>query len=383
MVPFGGWDMPVQYPGGIISEVRAVRNSAGMFDVSHMGRVMFSGPGAEPFLSTVLSVDMSALTEGRSKYHLICNEKGGIIDDAIVYRLGPQRFLLVINAGNADVDLAWLQPRARARGDVHVEILTALTAMIAVQGPTAVQVMNQLSNGAASQIRRFGLGYETVAGIPCSLARTGYTGEDGFELMPPAERAAELWQALAREGVAMCGLGARDVLRLEAGLMLHGNDMTVENNPIEAGLERFVYVDGPGYVAARALRGIKAQGTPRVVVGFKMVQPGIPRHGMSIVSLPSPAPASGGHSPPGERGPSAVPSPSQGEGLGVGRRPAGGALVGVVTSGTHSPTLDAAIGMGYVDRRLSAPGSRFAIDVRGKLVEAEVVTMPFYSRKKT
>ena len=366
MVPFGGWDMPVQYPAGIISEVRAVRNSAGMFDVSHMGRVEFSGPGAVRFLGTVLSVDMPALAEGRSKYHVICNEKGGIIDDAIVYRLGPERCLLVINAGNADADMAWLRARLGVFGasagsgtGVKVDVLSQRVAMVAVQGPKAVEIVDGLSGGAASSIKRFWLGEAKVAGIPCRLARTGYTGEDGFEIMPPAERAAELWAKLAEAGVAMCGLGARDVLRLEAGLCLHGNDMTVENNPIEAGLERFLYLDGEGYVAAAVLKRIKAQGTARALTGFKMVEPGISRHGMTILKSPLPT----------------------GEGQGEGEA-SKAIAIGIVTSGTHSPTLDAAIGMGYVDRQFAAPGSRFDIDIRGKLVEAEAVAMPFYSLKK-
>jgi aminomethyltransferase len=400
MVPFAGWDMPVQYPQGIISEVRSVRNSAGMFDVSHMGRVEFSGPGAQSFLGTVLSVDMAALGQGRSKYHVICNEQGGIIDDAIVYRLGPYTFLLVINAGNADADLAWLLPRAERHGAssaaggsgqaLRIDVLSERVAMIAVQGPKAVETVDRLSAGAASAIRRFSIGEADVAGTPCRLGRTGYTGEDGFEIMPPAERAAELWSKLAAEGVAMCGLGARDVLRLEAGLMLHGNDMTVENNPIEAGLERFLFLDGPGYLAAAALKRIKAQGTPRVLVGFKMTGAGIARHGMSIVKASPLPPGEGqGEGASGARAAHAatasplkpVPTQSGGEGQGVGETPAG-ERIGIVTSGTHSPTLDAAIGMGYVDRRFAAMGARFDIDIRGKLVEAEAVPMPFYTRKK-
>jgi aminomethyltransferase len=374
MVPFGGWDMPVQYQGGIISEVRAVRNSSGMFDVSHMGRVVFSGPGAEAFLGTVLGVDMPGLGEGRSKYHVICNEQGGIIDDAIVYRLPAalpvltgakrlpaQRFLLVINAGNADVDLAWLLPRAQRHGGVTVDVMSDRVAMVAVQGPKAIEIVDRLSGSAAGQVRRFGIGGATIAGVVCWLARTGYTGEDGFEVMLPAAQVPELWARLASEGVAMCGLGARDVLRLEAGLLLHGNDMTVENNPVEADLERFLYLDGPGYVAGPALKRIEERGTPRVLVGIRMVQPGIPRHGMTIVERPLLA---------------------AGEATGDGGARARVPVIGVVTSGTHSPTLDAAIGMGYVDRRFSATGTRIGIAVRGKLVEAEVVTMPFYSRKR-
>lgn len=341
MVPFGGWDMPVQYSDGIISEVRAVRNSAGMFDVSHMGRVEFSGPGAVPFLDTVLSADVAALREGRSKYHVICNAEGGIIDDAMVYRLAEDRCLLVVNAGNADAVMEWLTPRAREHGGVEIDIITDRVSMIAVQGPNAVETVDRLSSIDVTSVRRFRIGEAQVAGIPCRLARTGYTGEDGFEIMPPAERAAELWQRLADEGVQPCGLGARDVLRLEAGLLLHGNDMTVENNPFEAGLDRFVHLDSPGYVAADALRRIRDEGTPRVLVGFNMIGRGIPRHGLDIQE--------------------------------------DGRVIGQVTSGTHSPTLDANIGMGYVERQYAEPSTRFEIDVRGRLVEAEVVPLPFYS----
>jgi aminomethyltransferase len=261
--------------------------------------------------------------------------------------------------------MVWLRPLAERHGGVRVDVLSSRIAMIAVQGPGAVETVDRLTGGAASRIRRFWLGEAVVAGIPCRLARTGYTGEDGFEVLPPAERAAELWEKLAEEGVALCGLGARDVLRLEAGLPLHGNDMTVENNPFEAGLERFLYLDGEGYIAGPALKRIKEQGTARLLVGFRMVEPGIPRHGMSVLGEP-PLPTGGGRSP----------------GTNGGEVTADGVHIGFVTSGTYSPTLDAAIGMGYVDRRFSAPGARFKVDVRGKLVEAEVVPLPFYSRKK-
>lgn len=342
MVPFGGWDMPVQYPDGIISETRSVRSSAGMFDVSHMGRIEFSGLGAVAFLDTILSANVAALKIGRSKYHMICNEQGGIIDDAIVYRLEDEKCLLVINAGNTDVDLEWIRSQLGDRTDVKLEVLTAYTGMIAVQGPEAVATLDRLSDGEASKVRRFRIGDVTVAGIPCQLARTGYTGEDGFEAMPPADRAAELWAALKDAGINECGLGARDVLRLEAGLMLHGNDMTVDNNPIEAGLEWTLSLDKAGYVAGPALQEIKEKGTQRVISGLRTTERGIPRHGMSILK--------------------------------------DGNQVGVMTSGTQSPTIDAGIGMGYVDRRFATPGTPVDIDVRGRIVAAEIVELPFYRR---
>lgn len=342
MVPFGGWDMPVQYPAGIISESRSVRENCGIFDVSHMGRIEFTGAGAVAFLDTVLSANVAALKPGRSKYHMICNEQGGIIDDAIVYRLEDEKCLLVVNAGNADADIAWIKPKADAFDDVTMNIVTDETGMIAVQGPNAVEIMDSLSDGAASGVRRFRIGEITVAGIPCLAARTGYTGEDGFELMPAADRLEEIWLALKEAGCDECGLGARDVLRLEAGLMLHGSDMTVENNPYEAGLAWTIKKDQPGYIPGDALAMIKASGSERVIAGFKMTGRAIPRHGMAILK--------------------------------------GDKTVGEVTSGTHSPTLDLDIGMGYVPRRLSSPGTTIDLDVRGRKVSAEIVDLPFYKR---
>ncbi len=346
MVPFGGWDMPVQYPAGIISESRSVRNNCGIFDVSHMGRIEFTGPGAVPFLDTILSAHVAALKPGRSKYHMICNEQGGIIDDAIVYRLDVEKCLLVVNAGNAEADMAWIKPKADAHDGVDMRVVTDEIGMIAVQGPKAIEIVDSLSEGTASSIRRFRIGDITVAGVPCQAARTGYTGEDGFELMPPADRLEELWQALKEAGCDECGLGSRDVLRLEAGLMLHGSDMTVDNNPYEAGLAWTIKLDKPGYyIPGEALRKIAASETEKVIAGFRMTGRAIPRHGMSIHD--------------GSAGQDAV---------------------GVVTSGTHSQTLDADIGMGYVPRRLAESGTPIELDVRGRSVTAEIVELPFYKR---
>ncbi len=342
MVPFGGWDMPVQYPAGIIAETSSVRQNCGIFDVSHMGRVEFTGPGAISFLDTVLSADVAALKSGRSKYHVICNEQGGIIDDAIVYRLDEERCLLVVNAGNFNADMDWLLPKSKAHNGVTVTDITGRTGMIAIQGPNAMALVDGLSGGASSGIRRVRIAELEVSGIPCMAARTGYTGEDGFELMPTADRAEELWIALKGAGAAECGLGSRDVLRLEAGLMLHGNDMTVENNPYEAGLSWTLNNDKPGYIPGTALRKIAESDTERVITGIRMTGRAIPRHGMAIFK--------------DEKN------------------------VGIITSGTHSPTLDADIGMGYVARQLAVPGTELEIDVRGRRVGAQVVELPFYKR---
>ncbi|MCH8236008.1 MAG: glycine cleavage system aminomethyltransferase GcvT, partial [Chloroflexi bacterium] len=252
MVSFGGWDMPVQYEDGIISEVRAVRQHAGMFDVSHMARFQFVGPEAVAFLDRMLAADVAGLSLGRARYHVICNEQGGIIDDAIVYRITDDQCLLVANAGNADAVRDWLIPSAQQNGGVFFADLSEDVAMIAVQGPKAVEIVDRLCPLPASSVRPFRVRRAEIAGIPSRIARTGYTGEDGFEIMPPAERAADLWAALKGAGVAECGLGARDVLRLEAGLMLHGNDMTVENNPTEAGLDWTLGLSNQQYLAGPA-----------------------------------------------------------------------------------------------------------------------------------
>ncbi len=368
MVPFGGWDMPVQYPDGIIAEVRAVRNSAGIFDVSHMGRLEFEGPGAEAFLGTILSANMPAIRVGRSKYNFICNEDGGIIDDAMVYRTGDDRFLLVINAGNTDVDMDWINPRvltANRNSDAEtgpdvgpdvgsgdagkagftMTVTTDETAMIAIQGPTAVEIIDGLTGGEASKIRRFRIGKVRLSGIATIIARTGYTGEDGFELIVAADDGRQLWSILKDAGAAECGLGARDVLRLEAGLPLHGNELSIDTDPFEAGFGRFAYFEAPGFVAATALKRISGNKNKRRLIGFKMTGRGIPRAGLTIVS--------------GVEKPNAI---------------------GIVTSGTHSPTVDGGIGMGYVEQKHAETGNQIIIDIRGRLVEAEIIDMPFYRR---
>ena len=347
MVPFGGWDMPVQYPDGIIHEVRQVRTNVGLFDVSHMARFEFSGEGSGDFLDTVLSVRASRLRHGQAKYHLICNANGGIIDDAIVYNLETERYLLVVNAGNADTDREWLLPElgdfndSKGR-DVTFIDLSARIAMIAVQGPNAVAMIDSLSDGEANAIRRFRAGELTIDGERILAARTGYTGEDGFEIMCDSNHSATLWQLLTDNSAAPCGLGARDVLRLEAGLMLHGSDMTVENNPYEAGLDWTVQADRPEYIASEGLRAIREAGAVKRIAGFKITGRGIARHGHPILS--------------------------------------DGGVVGEVTSGTFSPTLGGAIGMGYIPIELTQLGTPLTIDVRGRHVAAEVAALPFVSK---
>ena len=343
MVPFGGWDMPVQY-GGILDEARAVRTHAGLFDVSHMGRVDIDGPGAGSFLSSIFSSDVTKLAVGRARYGVLCTQEGGIIDDCIVYRRGEQRFQLVPNASNMPDVLAWLSRWAPDEDDARIDDVTSRSAMIALQGPGAADILAELTPLDLSALRPFRGAEAEVGGVETFVARTGYTGENGFELIMPREGVVEAWSLLTNRGAKPCGLGARDVLRLEAGLLLHGNDMDVATNPYEAGLDRFVDPDREGYVAGDALRRIRDEGTDRVLVGFNVVGRGIARHEHPIMD--------------------------------------GAKQIGLVTSGSHSPTLDRSIGLGYVPTEFSSPGTRFQIDVRGRLVEAEVAALPFYSRKR-
>ena len=341
MVPFAGWDMPVQY-SSILTEARAVRSRAGLFDVSHMGRLNIEGSGAATLLNSIYSSDIESLRIGRARYGVICNEEGGIIDDCIVYRRGEDKFLLVPNASNTDVVLSWLAHWLPGEDGVLINDLTKHVAMISLQGPEAPDMLSKLTSTDLHKIKSFRVIETEVAGHPTLLARTGYTGEDGFEMMPPSETACEVWRLLVELGAAPCGLGARDLLRLEAGLLLHGNDMEMTINPYEAGLGRFVNPDRDRYVAGPALRQIRDAGPQRQIVGLNMLGRGIARHGHAIMS--------------------------------------GSTTIGTVTSGSYSPTLDRNIGMGYVPTGFSAIGTRVQVDVRGRTIEAEVTKMPFYSR---
>ncbi len=339
IVDFGGWAMPIQY-ASILREARAVRSGAGLFDVSHMGRLRIEGAGAAGLLNSVLSIDAGRLRIGRARYNLICNEDGGIIDDCIVYRRAEDAFLLIPNAANTAAVTDWLS-RHNTQGAL-ISDLTADTAMIAVQGPQAVSMVDALSDSDLTSLRPFAAAPAHIDGVDAFVARTGYTGEDGFELILPAADAARIWTCLTADGAAACGLGARDVLRLEAGLLLHGSDMSIDTNPYEAGLGRFVAPNRDGYIARDALMRARDEGVSRMLVGFTMVGRGIARHGYAIS--------------------------------------ADGSVVGEVTSGAPSPTLDTNIGLGYVPTRFSPAGTQLQIHIRGRLVDAVVVPLPFYTR---
>jgi aminomethyltransferase len=329
MVPFAGWEMPVQYDG-VIQEHRAVRTDAGVFDVSHMGEIEVEGPRALELLQSLLSSDMAKVEPGRARYTLLTNERGGIVDDLIAYRLDEFRWLLVVNASNRDADVAWIKEREISGSDVRD--VSDEYALLAVQGPRAIEKLG-LPEAAWNTFAE-----EEIDGVQTMVNRTGYTGEDGCEILCMAEDAAQLWDAVLARGVTPCGLGARDTLRLEACLALHGNDITPDTDAISAGLGWTCALDKE-FNGVEELRRIKSEGPARKLVAFTMEERAIPRQGMAI---------------------------------------AGG---GEVTSGTHSPTLDVGIGMGYVPSEQSAVDTELEIDVRGKPRRARVVKKPFYKRE--
>ena len=341
MVPFAGWEMPVQY-GSILAETRAVRNGSGLFDVSHMGRLYIRGPDASRLMDWILTGNASTLAKSRARYAMICNELGGIIDDTVFYRLAEDHYLLVCNASNHQYVLPWLERWSGERfPDVSIEDQTRDTAMIAFQGPAALQVLGRLCDPDPSTMRPFSSIQGSVVSVAAMVGRTGYTGEDGFELILAAGDAAHVWRMLMGEGAVPCGLGARDVLRLEAGLSLHGNDIDTTTTPLEAGLARFVRLE-KDFVGSEALRRQKEKGLRKRLVGLAVQGRSIPREGHQIL-------AQGTH-------------------------------IGMVTSGTFSPTLDRNIAMGYVFMEFSEVGQHLQVDIRGRLAESVIVPLPFYSR---
>jgi glycine cleavage system T protein (aminomethyltransferase) len=329
MVPFAGWEMPVQYEG-VIPEHRAVRGDAGVFDVSHMGEIEVEGPRALELLQSLVSSDLAGVEPGRARYTLLTNERGGVVDDLIAYRIDRFRWLLVVNASNREADFAWIREREISGSDVRD--VSDEYALLAVQGPRAIERLG-LAPAAWNTFAE-----EAIDGVQCMVNRTGYTGEDGCELLCMREDAVQLWDGVLARGVAPCGLGARDTLRLEACYALHGNDITPETDAISAGLGWTCALDKE-FTGVEELRRIKADGPARKLVPFVMEERAVPRQGMTI---------EGG---------------------------------GDVTSGTHSPTLDVGIGMGYVPAPMSGVGTELNIDVRGRPRRARIVKKPFYKRE--
>jgi aminomethyltransferase len=335
LVPFAGWEMPVEYTG-IREEHRGVRERAGVFDVSHMGQIETAGPEGEALLQRLVSNDVSRMPEGGAQYAVLCREDGGVLDDLFSYRLGPDRFLTVTNAANHARDLAWFRRHAEGR-DVTVSDRLDELAMLAVQGPEARAAVARLTDGELPA--RFRTAELTVAGAAGALVcGTGYTGEDGVELLLAPEDAPAVWDALLDEGVRPAGLGARDTLRLEACFHLYGNDLMEERGPIEAGLG-WCCKEDTGFIGSDAVRRVREAGPTEKLVPFALTGPGIARQGNPVV---------------------------------------GG---GVVTSGTLSPSLGYAVGLAYLPVERATPGTPIEIDVRGKPRAAEVRSRPLYSKE--
>lgn len=345
LIDFAGWLMPVQY-AGIIEEHRAVRERAGLFDLSHMGELFVEGDDAGDALAAALVTDPRTLTVGRAHYSMICAPDGGIIDDLIVYRLGSERFLVVANAGNAAVVSDELAARLGGWKAV-LDDRSLATSLVAIQGPRAAGILGPLTDVDLGGLKYYAIAEGQVAGIPALVARTGYTGEDGFELFVDWARGPAAWAVLAdagrSAGVVPCGLGARDTLRLEAGMPLYGNELDRQTTPFDAGLGRVVKLQKPGdFVGRAALERAEREGPSKRLVGLRVTGRGIARHGYRVVA---------------------------------GERP-----TGVVTSGTQSPTLGYPIAMASVAPGDGEPGTMLDVEIRDQRVAAEVVPLPFYKR---
>ncbi len=336
IVEFGGWDMPVQYSNGVLAEHAAVRQRVGMFDVSHMGRIRLSGASAADALDRVVTSNIGRLRPGRGRYGLICNESGGILDDVVVMRLADEEFLMVCNAASWDRITGWLGQHC---GDAAINHERDETSMMAVQGPGAVDALQALTDLPLAELGRFACRSTMVAGTSALISRTGYTGEDGFEVIVPSADAERVWRTLVDErGVAPCGLAARDVLRLEAGLMLYGQDMDDTVTPLEAGLDRFVNLD-KDFLGVERLREQAENGVEKRITGLTVEGRSAPRHGYTVRT------GDGGES--------------------------------VITSGAYSPSLDYSVALAYLPTDVSEPGNGVDVDIRNRTVRATTVSLPF------
>ena len=351
LIPFAGWLMPIQY-SGILNEHRAVRAAAGLFDLGHMGQVRIAGGDALDFLQFITTNDVSVLDSGDAQYSLLPNEQGGVIDDIIVYRLPDEPdYFVVVNAANHAKDVAWMLHQQARRSDLDVSVTDVSDefGMIAIQGPNAERIVAQQTTIDLGELGPFHWLRAQVAGIPLLVARTGYTGEDGFEFYVPNERTGDLWDALLEAGRPMglvpVGLGARDTLRLEARMPLYGNELGDDISPLEAGLGWAVKLDKGAFIGRDAIAKVKASGPPRRTVGFQLSErAGTARHGYEVQL--------------------------------------DGKTIGVVTSGAHSPTLDSDIGLALIDSPAAGVGKPLQIVIRGRPVQAKQVKLPFYQRHR-
>jgi aminomethyltransferase len=347
LVEFSGWEMPVQY-GSILEEHRAVRTRAGLFDVSHMGEFKVEGPGASAFLQHLVPNDVSRLAIHQALYTQLCLPDAGTVDDLIIYRLADMHYMLVVNAGNIDKDYAWVEKKAKQFKDVHLTNQSDTTALLALQGPEAQTILQPLTEVDLYSIHYYHCAPGMVDGINCIISRTGYTGEDGFELYCAPADVAKLWNDLLAagkdKGLLPAGLGARDTLRLEAGYCLYGHELDEQTNPLEARLGWTVKFDKGDFIGRDVLLKVKEEGPKRKLIGVEMVERGVCRNGYGIYENEQ--------------------------------------QIGVLTSGAPSPTLNKNIGMGYVDAQHAVVGNIVHIDIRGKRTAARIVALPFYKRQK-
>lgn len=345
IVGFAGWELPVQY-SGVIAEHNAVRSAAGLFDVSHMGEIFVSGPQAEAALNALTCNDVSKLVDGKAHYSAITNERGGVVDDIIIYRYNPQFFLVCVNASNSDRDFEWLTKHNKF--DAKIENKSAEFGQIALQGPKAEEILSKLEPKCRT-LQYFHFLESEVAGIPTIIARTGYTGEDGFELFVPSAQTAAMWRKLlevgAPNGLIPCGLGARDSLRLEACYPLHGHELSEDISAIESGIGWVVKLDKGDFTGREKLAAERANGAARALIGFIVEDPGIVRENEKLFSTD-------------------------------------GQEIGYSTSGTKTPTIGKALGMALVKKSHSEIGSEFLAEVRGRKLRCRVVKKPFYTKPK-
>ena len=356
MVDFNGWDMPVEYPcpgGGLIAEHLAVRTGVGLFDVSHMGEIQFRGPGALAAVQHITMNDAAKLADGQAHYSALLTPEGTFVDDILVHRLGANDYLLVVNAGTKDSDFAWIRKQAGGFPSIHISDYSSYYSQLALQGPRALETLTKLTKVDLGAIRNYWFTWGTVAGIANVLiARTGYSGEDGFEVYTPSDEATtvKMWEALleagAEFGIRPCGLGARNTLRLEAGMSLYGHEISEEINVFEAGLTRWLKLDKASFIGRDALLAVQAAGGPkRKVVGLEMTERGIARDGYFVLS-------------------------------------ADGDRMGTITSGSPAPFLKTNIALALVPAPVAASGADVLVDVRGNPVRARQVPIPFYKRAK-
>lgn len=349
MVDFGGWEMPVEY-SGIVLEHLAVRERAGLFDVSHMGEIELAGKDALRLIQGITTNDASRLAIGQIQLSALTTPAGTVVDDLLVYRWADEHYLLVVNATNTAKDYRWISDHAAALGgDVDVVNSSSRYALIALQGPASLGILREMATMELEALKYYWFAHGEVAGVRATVSRTGYTGEDGFEIFVAPAQAPRVWDALLAAGAAVglgpCGLGARDTLRLEACMRLYGNEMDETVSVLEAGLGWIVKLDKGPFVGSDAIAAEKSRGVARKLVAFEMRDRGIARHGHQVMDGETPC--------------------------------------GVVTSGTQTPYLKKAIGMALVPSAMAAPGSALVIDVRGRRLSAEVVPEPFYKRSRT